>query len=184
MGWNNFGAGFAQMPRAPGINFDQIENPEFKREVARAYFTMEMSFILRGGIFDSDRHMGQMKIDANGHSVGLFDFGSLIITPPTDKDVNLLGCAISESIVNNDFSLNKFSDAIVKRDNPEYLLNVLRAIIALSDFTNLLSRREILECILNAAKGGVNPKLTKPLGSVGLALQFPRIAKKIISLSK
>jgi hypothetical protein len=63
------------------------------------------------------------------------------------------------------------------------MLNVLRAIIALSDYSDLLTDKDIVNCVLDAAKNGVNPTLAKQLGVSGLALQFPKITKHIYSLS-
>jgi hypothetical protein len=184
MGWNNYGAGFATMPRASGVNFDQLKNLELKRAVAKAYFTMEVSFILRGGIFDSDRHMGQMKIDANRHSIGLFDFGSMMMSAPSSRELSALGGALKKSFADGKLSLGKFSDEIIERGNPDYMLGVLRAIIALSDYSNLLSDREILNCAIDAAKCGINPNMAKEMGSAGMALRFPRVSKKLMSFCR
>jgi hypothetical protein len=45
-----------------------------------------------------------------------------------------------------------------------------------------LPKNSIVNCIIDATRGGVSPKLTESMGGIGLALQYPRIAKKIMSL--
>jgi len=184
MSWNRHGTGYAIMPRADGINFDEIKCPEFKRQIARACFTLEISHILKGGLFDSDRHSGQMKIDKDGKSIGLFDFGSMIMDAPTNDEMVLLGQSLKKSFVGGKLSLEKFSGQIVKNGNPKCLLNALRAIVALSDFSEVLSDTEIMECVMDASKKGAHKEMLKQFESVGWALKFPRITKILMKFGR
>ena len=88
---------FKIMEKAGGIDYDKIQDPTYKKAVAKANFLLNLRTILMGDVFDDDRHTGQLKVERlsdNSTRINLFDTGSMSITPPTKEELNSFGQAL------------------------------------------------------------------------------------------
>lgn len=88
---------FKIMEKAGGINYDEISDPTYKTAVAKANFLLNLRMILRGDVFDDDRHTGQLKVERlsdNSTRINLFDTGSMSTEPPTTEELHSFGQAL------------------------------------------------------------------------------------------
>ena len=75
------GSDFYLMNEMPGEHFSELENKS--KDLKLAILTLELNNILRG-VFDSDRHGGNYKID--GNSISHFDFKATRVASWSGKD--------------------------------------------------------------------------------------------------
>src|SRR3990167_247293 len=81
------------LEQAQGVHFNDLPmDSPLRNAVAKAILVLELSNILSGSRFDSDRHGNQLRID--DHSIGLFDFGEMMLDAPTETDVTQLQRAL------------------------------------------------------------------------------------------
>ena len=88
---------FKIMEKASGIDYDKIQDPTYKKAVAKANFLLNLRMILKGDVFDDDRHTGQLKVERmsdNSTRINLFDTGSMSTEPPTNEELNSFGQAL------------------------------------------------------------------------------------------
>ncbi len=88
------------MEKANGDDYDKITDEKVKIAVAKANFMLNLRAILKGGLFDDDRHAGQLKVEQIGNRllVGLFDTGSMSTELPTQRERKLLGHVFARTI--------------------------------------------------------------------------------------
>ena len=171
MDWVAKGKDWAIMDKAQGIDFKDLEEP-YKTAVAKAVFSTELSNMLSGKRFDSDRHGGQYKFDTENNVIGVFDTGSMSMTEPTDKERQALGIVLARTMkgirrnqnVANVFSteidnvVNELYKSELSRNEPvpPYLSEFQRGMLALNDFYAPLSGKDMAECIIKAFDNGKN----------------------------
>ena len=88
---------FKIMEKAGGIDYDKIQDKDYKKAVAKANFLLNLRTILMGDVFDDDRHTGQLKVERlsdNSTRINLFDTGSMSTEPPTKEELNSFGQAL------------------------------------------------------------------------------------------
>ncbi len=88
---------FKIMEKAGGIDYDKIQDSTYKTAVAKANFLLNLRMILRGDVFDDDRHTGQLKVERlsdNSTRINLFDTGSMSTEPPTTEELHSFGQAL------------------------------------------------------------------------------------------
>lgn len=169
------------MEKAQGTDFvdmptDTPEQQALKQATAKANFILNLGCILRGGVFDDDRHGAQLKVLNHPKNqqhiyVSLFDTGSCSLQEPLPAERKLFGYLLFKTIQqtllggnhlnNNDFTAKfaqSFNDCMVQirkenNDNtPLYLAKVQRALGALSHFTNDIPENERLSVLLTTLK--------------------------------
>ncbi|MBR3676506.1 MAG: M48 family metalloprotease [Alphaproteobacteria bacterium] len=118
-----------------------------KHDMAVAYVALELTNLLSGSKWDTDRHQGQQNLAENGFKkfvIGIFDTGAQMQNSPKFKDKVLLGELLygmaraarnGESIA--DYMVNKVKDIDKAGDklnfNTLYIDEVQRGLTALSD---------------------------------------------------
>lgn len=179
MDWVARGQDWAIMDKAQGVDFKELDEP-YKTAAAKAVFSTELSNMLSGKRFDSDRHGGQYKFDVQNNVIGIFDTGSMSIVEPTEKERNVLGIVLARTLKglrHNQNVANVFSAEIDKaadefygqeiRHNksiPPYLSEFQRGMLALSDFYAALSAKDMVKCMISAMdndKNRVHPQIVK-----------------------
>lgn len=164
--WPEYGKNWADLERAQGIDLDQIQDPQYKKALSKAYFTVELMNMLSGSRFDHDRHCKQMKIDTQNNVIGLFDTGAMAIVDPSEKDKELLGRVIYRTLqktleyssdgtnafgkVGNILSSEIESIYTDKLTDSTYLTECQRGLLALTDYYKDLSANDFIECINSA----------------------------------
>ena len=165
MDWSSLDATWAVMERAEGVDFKNLTGA-YKTAVAKAIFSTELSNMLSGKRFDSDRHGGQYKIDPTTNTIGIFDTGSISMTEPTPKEQEILGMVLAQTLSGLRKAPNiatVFSQAIDRattqfykyeiinnKQIPPYLSEFQRGLLALNDFYANLTPKETLECVIAA----------------------------------
>ena len=137
-----------------------VEEQKTKKVIAKAILNLELRNLLAGGHFDNDRHDGQQRIliDGNDIYIGNFDFGGIILTPPSPKQKRGLATAIKNSIVRSGGNVSDFARAFnseiknahgTKHDVREFLIEFNRALLALENYREYLSNDEFKETLLS-----------------------------------
>ncbi|WP_419418493.1 AarF/UbiB family protein [Legionella sp. D16C41] len=161
------GPGYRLIDRMHGIEFNDLPNQtaeeqEIKKAIAIAVVTTELTHILQGRAFDSDRHGNQLRamIDKENKTIhlGLYDFGEMSLVPPTLHEIALLAGVFQEllhplNLLNNnegiDAALARQINRCVTNDTSgaHYLMRVRRSLLALRDFHQLLNQEDILNIL-------------------------------------
>ena len=152
--WINYGAtetgdnAFKIMEMAPGgslISGEMDENE--KHDMAMAYVALELTILLSGARWDTDRHAGQQNFynkDFRDFCIGIFDTGAQMNADPVQRDKIMLGHLLYElirgvrggkkiaDVLNNKI---KTLDSVGKTFGFDtvYIDGVQRGLIALSD---------------------------------------------------
>jgi hypothetical protein len=192
--------GFKVLDYAAGLHFDELpENTAWERltkqTVARAYATFELSRILSGKIFDSDRHGRQMRVLVHGRRIilNLFDYGCMLVNPPDRFQQKQLADAVMYIVKGQ---LNKLHDGRAVSSNPQqaltdyinaeekagrdtsFLCTSRRGIIALGDYFRHITPEEARNVFETALKESRNPLILQ--GVKALAVQ----GKNLLALAK
>jgi len=106
--WMNYGAdengdnAFKIMEMAPGESLISGEmTEEEKHDMAMAYVTLELSILLSGARWDTDRHAGQQNFynkSFQDFCIGIFDTGAQMNADPNRHDKVMLGHLLYELI--------------------------------------------------------------------------------------
>ena len=171
MDWVAKGTDWAIMDKAQGVDFKELDEP-YKTAVAKAVFSTELSNMLSGKRFDSDRHGGQYKFDTNNNVIGVFDTGSMSMTEPTDKERYALGIVLARTLkgirrnpdvasvfnaeIDNAVQELYKSEIAQNKPIPPYLSEFQRGMLALNDFYAPLSGKDMAECMIKAFDNGKN----------------------------
>ena len=151
--WMSYGKGkddqvYKIMSMAEGRAMTSSKMPEqTKHDMAVAYVALELTNLLAGGKWDTDRHQGQQNLAENGFKkfvIGIFDTGAQIQNNPKFKDKVLLGEllygmaraarngeSIADYMVRKVKSIDKVGDKL--NFNTLYIDEVQRGLTALSD---------------------------------------------------
>lgn len=203
MDWCARGKTWAEMEKASGSDFGELKEP-YKKAAAKVIFTTELSNMLSGKRFDSDRHAGQYKIDVSTNTIGIFDTGSMSVTEPTDKEKKVLGLVLAQAVkalagdnVGNvgsvlcseiDKGIEKYYKEEIREGKPipPYLSEFQRGLLALTDFHKDLSSGELSVCLMQALNNGkhqLDPAIYEGFVS-GMKeksnAQMSEVAKKLI----
>lgn len=136
------------MEMAPGESLisDKMTEQE-KHDAAVAYVTLELSILLSGQQWDTDRHQGQQNFynsDFKNFVIGIFDTGAQMDNEPSEFDKRMLG-ALLYSLVSAVKSGKSVSDVLMQKVNrldnfsqklgkdTLYIDGVQRGLTALSD---------------------------------------------------
>lgn len=129
---------------AHGEHFNDLEDGDNKKAIAKAMIATQLTLILRGVNTDNDRHGGNIKIEDN--VISHFDFGAMNITELTKEDRKLTGqvlaLAILDSISGKDFTKSLLNH-IDEKANNNYLKTLKKNFLALGDYTNLIEQKEL-----------------------------------------
>ena len=171
MDWIDWGTMWATMEEAKGVDFKDLEQP-YKKAAAKAVFVTELSNMLSGKRFDSDRHAGQYKFDTTTNTIGVFDTGSISIVEPTKKEKYVLGVVLARTIQKLakssektpavvlceeiDKGIEHFYAKEIKENKPipPYLSDFQRGLLALTDFHQEIPAKELSVCIMQALNNG------------------------------
>jgi hypothetical protein len=195
------GPGYRFIDLMQGIEFNElpIENAEdktAKKAIAQAVLFIELSNILSGNGFDSDRHGNQMRaiIHKNTIQLGFYDFGEMGESPTENElqqfaDVlhSIPTMAIKNPSIGDlfDKALSAKIDALVeKKKSAHYLIRVRKALLALQDFQQVLMPQELIEVLSRVQKiSAIHPKLqdgfTKCMNYLYLGTVIHNSAKKL-----
>ena len=169
MDWVDRGKDWAVMEKARGLDFKDLPQP-YKTAAAKAVFTTELTNMLSGKRFDSDRHGGQYKIDPETNTIGVFDTGSMSTIEPSAKEQQALGAVLARTLKHlrrnpdiaavfsreTDLATNEFYKDEIDRNLPvpPYLSEFQRGLLALSDFYGELSTKDRAQCVIRAVTAG------------------------------
>lgn len=158
------GPGYRFITRVYGTEYNDLpertkSQQAIKKAVAKVIMQIELGNMLRGDHFDCDRHGNQLRITADHNrkeiTIGLYDFGEMSLTKPTDEDMKQLK-GFLETIIFSLFQrkhiateLSVYIDKELKLGKPvQYLMRIRKGLLALQDFQKYLSNYELYE-ILN-----------------------------------
>ena len=98
--WTSYGSGkdnqvykIMDMAQGQALTSSKMTEKE-KHDMAVAYTALELSILLSGRKWDTDRHQGQQnfhKQDNNDYVIGIFDTGAQMLREPTTRDKLMLG---------------------------------------------------------------------------------------------
>jgi hypothetical protein len=104
--------------------------------------------------------------------LGLYDFGEMALTPPTQTDLTMLAGVIKSlpSLAGKKTSLSQGFDALMshhidrwnkKGYQTSYLMRLRKGLLALQDFQKHLSQQEFIDVLMNATntERDINPLL-------------------------
>ncbi len=152
--WINFGCdskknnAYKIMEMAPGKSLTSTDwTEEEKHDMAMAYVALELSILLSGGYWDTDRHQGQQNFynkSFRDFCIGIFDTGAQMDSAPEKADKVMLGHLFYELIrgARGGKSISDILNSRVHRMDSvgkflkidtSYIDGVQRGIIALSD---------------------------------------------------
>ena len=185
--WHEHGKKWARMEKMPGVEVDQIEDPNYRKAASIAYVSTELLNIFSGRRFDWDRHMGQMKLDPKTNTLGLFDTGSMMLHAPTPEDQQALGTILYrtlESALSGPEPKNfakAFTEEIDRfykeaKQPSAYITQVQRGLLALSGYYKDFTAADFAQCIdiafnnyrVNVSKHIMSAFVGEMLGKTGL----------------
>ena len=164
------GHGYRYIDLMRGTEFNDLpaatwQQAKARNIIAKAVVQIELQNILRGGQFDCDRHGNQLRVLVdmeNKHiQLGLYDFGEMALTPPTQTDLTMLAGVIKSlpSLAGKKTSLSQGFDALMshhidrwnkKGYQTSYLMRLRKGLLALQDFQKHLSQQEFIDVLMNA----------------------------------
>ncbi len=145
------------MEKAPGESYKNLGGGPEKTALAKANVLLNLRAMLAGGVFDDDRHQGQLNVvisPGNRMHVYLFDTGSTSLKPPTRQEREELGEVLytvfnglkeqtGESVAD---LLHEGVAKIRERhgcETPAYLAKVERGMANLTHFTDDVPAKEM-----------------------------------------
>ena len=145
-GRNSEGSAYKIMEQAPGEAMTSDEwTVEEKHDFAMAYVTLELSLLLAGKKWDTDRHQGQQNFYNNAFRdfvIGIFDTGAQMDAAPSTMDKIQLGNLLFD-LINIEKNKKNLSDVLLDTKgggfetkfvlNTTYIDGVKRGLVALSD---------------------------------------------------
>ena len=151
--WRYYGSGKNQiaykiMDYADGATLAKTKEPEdARRKMALAYFTIELTNLFKGDVWDIDRHQGQQNfnvISPNAVDINIYDTGAQLPQAPDKKNKVLLasmffgliqsvqsGKGIDAYILKTIKRLDKLQNNL--KIDVSYVSNVQKGLMALSD---------------------------------------------------
>lgn len=182
---HQIGHGYRFLERMHGEEFNSLpektpEEKRIKKATAIAVFKTELSLILQGGHFDTDRHGAQLRVKYNRETkcirAGLYDFGEMSTTPPTDKELKQFAGVIKEMTSYYFYSepmdvlFNKILGKHIKTltdkgESARYLIRIRKALLALSDFQKYVDASELKNIFLSVMqkRENIHPILSEAL---------------------
>lgn len=151
---------------------EHLDDKAAKKAIAQAVLFLELSNILSGDGFDSDRHGSQMRaiINKNTIELGLYDFGEMG-DPPSEDELQQLADVLHSipkmplfnASIDNLFDRalsTKIDELVEKKTSAHYLIRVRKALLALQDFQQVLTPQELIEVLIRVQKtSAIHPKL-------------------------
>ncbi len=174
------------MEKAKGVDYTDLEMSPTKIALAKANMLLNLRAILMGGVFDDDRHQGQLKVEINGNQlrVNLFDTGSTSLQEPSPQEREELGAVLYTVISglkenkNADVSklLHAGVDKIRQKHNgktPKYLAKVERAFANLKHFTVDVPADEMVPLLLRLVNtpNAVHPDIVRGMAAEASLLE-------------
>ncbi len=164
------GPGYRLMQKAPGLHFNDLgdASPEEKilrERIATANLVVVLDQILQGGAFDFDRHGEQVKVE--GNLVTVFDFGGILLNPPSVRQKKLLGHVLVDGIIS--LLDGKDMDTILfeflkrnklAREDLNFILIVQRALLAVQDFRKHVSNQRLISALKAIYDAGIDSEIT------------------------
>ena len=83
------------------LSLPMAQQQKIKTACAMANALLNIRMILKGSVFDDDRHQGQLKVeiqDAKNIVINLFDSGAMSIKSPTTSERKMLGTLIGKTL--------------------------------------------------------------------------------------
>ncbi len=163
------------MEKAKGVDYDALETSTLKTAVAKANFMLNLRAVLMGGVFDDDRHSGQLKVDVQNPqkvSVNLFDTGSTGLDTPTRQEREELGAVLydvlcglkwKKGLLESVQSAMAFVRAQNDGETPPYLAKVSRAVANLNYFAADIPTKDLPVLMLRLINtpGVVHPDILR-----------------------
>jgi hypothetical protein len=157
------GKGYVLSDRAPGEHFIDLPDSPERRRLAKAIMAVELNNILSGRQFDNDRHGGNCRVKDG--IVYHFDFGGMLLAPPTDDDLRQLGEVVvaaglgAKSV--DDFVNRCFSALREREERNEEVSPILKraqkALISIAEYSAGMTREDMLEVLVSAAAHDLHP---------------------------
>ena len=166
------GYGYRYIDLMHGTEFNDLpditaQQTRARNIIARAILQVELRNILRGGMFDCDRHGNQLRVQVDFENkniqIGLYDFGEMALAPPTKADLTMLAGVVKAlpSLASKKSSMSQAFDALlsdhIERWNKKgyqtsYLMRLRKGLLALQDFQKHLSPQEFMDVLMVATK--------------------------------
>lgn len=157
-----------------GISFNQLphgttEEAHIRRVVAIAIMQKELTLILSGGYFDSDRHGEQLKIIVSAQSeqihVGLFDFGEIGLEPLYEPQIQQVCAFLKElpAALKQNESITSVMERHIESASEQgktyaHLIRMQKAFLALHDYIRVLEPELTLGDIVRQVLPEIHPK--------------------------
>jgi hypothetical protein len=133
--------------------------------------------ILKGGRFDSDRHGAQLRIKNN--DIYLFDWGNMLLQPPSDEELGVLGHAIVNVFIGLMGGEPLSGTLSEVAGESTYLLEVQKALLSLEDFRQYIEPEDdnsVLMKILGIALQSAHPTIIKAVMDRAMELSLDATA--------
>ena len=148
--------------KAPGPHFIDLPPGEERKKFAKAILALELNAILSGLPFDNDRHGGNCRIQDN--IVYHFDFGGMMLSSPSEKELNELSKVIlssaSGSVSIEEFVQRYFSTLRSMNEKGEILSPLLKraqkALLSLAEYSQDMTEDDLKD-ITYAALDSAHP---------------------------
>jgi hypothetical protein len=157
--WRAYGEEFVLMELAPGIEFNElakeVASSDIPSESSIAYYTVELLNMLRGGVFDHDRHGAQLFQEKEDTMLWLIDTGAMALSEPSPSDRRMAGrffAKIQNSLIHG----MKIESAVMLSlqkmykqagELPQYVIEVQRGLLALADFSRHIPQDRMFDIV-------------------------------------
>lgn len=180
--WIAYGAEFRDQKEMHGQHFNDLpeqteQQQARKKAIATACVTAELLTILKGGVFDHDRHGAQLRID-DANNIGLFDHGAMEIHPPSEEDKQVLARVLFHTLASYQ-SGTPLSEVLYDQINqirettgtsPDYLVRVERGLLALSDFLRYIQPEDVPAILVGIYHTGqIDPTIQQEVANLAMA---------------
>lgn len=158
------GEQYKRVEIAQGEHFNDLPDSPRKVALAKAMLATQISLRLAGIHTDLDRHGGNIKVA--GNDINHFDFGAMYVDPITIEDKKALGKALAQTVLasRNTASIfaafsNTIENANVSEHTRCYLNSLMKDLLAMGDYVNVLSGDDIKSIFAKCLMGMGDPEI-------------------------
>lgn len=163
-------AGYRTLTLIEGEDFNSLST-DCQKAAAIAFMEKELTLILSGEQFDSDRHHGNFKVKVEGEKIliGEFDFGETLLHPLKKEEIESLAVVIRELplVLKQKGSIEELfqkhiQNAVNSGKPYSHLMHVKKALLSLNDCRQKLSDDE-MKNIMIKIRNNIHPTFAKAL---------------------
>lgn len=158
-------AAYRIMSPLEGVHFAELalrsdkKSSAYCKTVAKGMGCLIIQNIMRGFLFDDDPHGGNLLL--SGHTWGRLDWGGMLITPPTERDLEEIGASICDTLKRmgsgNDFApafLSVLKERMQSQGQvPRILAKVQKTLSAFGEYQLLIPPPDLTSVLISAMDG-------------------------------